>query len=233
MYGTGRGVTQDYGEAVRWYRRAAEQGHVSGQYNLGFMYGNGRGVVQDDTEAVRWYRRAAEQGHALGQTNLGVMYGNGRGVVQDDTEAVRWYRRAAEQGYVSGQYQPRLHVPQRSRSDQDDGEAVRWYRRAADQGHVLAQANLGWIVRERSRRGPGSRRSRPLVSSRRRARQCRRAGSAGPFAVKTMRRGKGADVQRGSTCFTLASADPAAPLVWIRAVQARPWPAPGRCRGAR
>ena len=40
----GRGVAQDDGEAVTWFRRAAEQGNASGQFNLGLMYENGRGV---------------------------------------------------------------------------------------------------------------------------------------------------------------------------------------------
>ena len=56
MYATGRGVTQDYAEAVRWYRLAAGQGDADAQYNLGVMYANGRGVSQDAAEAVRWYQ---------------------------------------------------------------------------------------------------------------------------------------------------------------------------------
>ena len=72
MYADGRGVARDDAEAVRWYRRAAEQGNASGQYNLGGMYSTGRGVARDDAEAVRWYRRAAEQGNASGQYNLGL-----------------------------------------------------------------------------------------------------------------------------------------------------------------
>ncbi len=35
MYAKGQGVAQDYQEAVRWYRLAAEQGHASGQFSLG------------------------------------------------------------------------------------------------------------------------------------------------------------------------------------------------------
>ena len=62
MYINGRGVARDDPEAVRWYRRAAEQGYATGQFNLGFMYENGRGVRRDRVEAVRWYRMAAEQG---------------------------------------------------------------------------------------------------------------------------------------------------------------------------
>ena len=46
MYDNGRGVPQDDTEAVKWYRKAAEQGHAEAQNNLGVMYLNGRGVPQ-------------------------------------------------------------------------------------------------------------------------------------------------------------------------------------------
>ena len=69
-----QGVPQDYAEAVKWYRLAAEQGDAVAQYNLGVMYDNGQGVPQDYAEAVKWYRLAAEQGYAHAQRNLGVMY---------------------------------------------------------------------------------------------------------------------------------------------------------------
>ena len=142
-YRDGLGVVQDYGEAVRWFRRAAEQGDASGQNNLGVMYSRGRGVRQDDSEAVRWYRRAAEQGHALGQNNLGVRYRDGLGVVQDYGEAVRWFRRAAEQGHAGGQNNLGVMYSRGRGVRQDDSEAVRWFRRAAEQGHALGQNNLG------------------------------------------------------------------------------------------
>ncbi len=35
MYDKGRGVAQDYAEAVKWYRMAAEQGYAWAQRNLG------------------------------------------------------------------------------------------------------------------------------------------------------------------------------------------------------
>ena len=37
MYVSGRGVLQDFAEAVRWYRLAAEQGNVGAQGSLGLM----------------------------------------------------------------------------------------------------------------------------------------------------------------------------------------------------
>lgn len=61
-------------EAVKWYRRAAEQGYADAQYNLGVCYKNGTGTQKDEAEAVKWYRLAAEQGHADAQYNLGWCY---------------------------------------------------------------------------------------------------------------------------------------------------------------
>jgi TPR repeat protein len=58
------GFPRDYAEDVKWYRKAAEQGHGKGQFNLGLCYGKGEGVPKDLSEAVTWYRMAAEQGHA-------------------------------------------------------------------------------------------------------------------------------------------------------------------------
>ena len=64
MYAEGRGVARDDAEAVRWYRKAAQQGYAIAQTILGFMYAEGEGVTRDDAEAVRWFRKAAEQGNA-------------------------------------------------------------------------------------------------------------------------------------------------------------------------
>jgi hypothetical protein len=138
MYANAQGVTQDDAEAVKWYRRAAEQGYADAQHNLGaeaqyslgVMYVHGRGVPQDDAEAVKWYRRAAEQGQADAQHSLGVMYGKGRGVPQDDAEAVKWYRRAAEQGYADAQHNLGVMYVKGQGVPQDYVAAHMWYNLA-------------------------------------------------------------------------------------------------------
>jgi TPR repeat protein len=89
MYREGKGVTQDYEEAVKWFRQAAEQGFAEGQNNLGWMYQNGLGVTKNVDEAVKWYKKSAEQGLATAKDNLGQM---GLGVSPDAVEAVKWYR---------------------------------------------------------------------------------------------------------------------------------------------
>ena len=55
------GAPQDYTEAVRWFRKAAEQGDGDAQNGLGFMYANGQGVPQDYARAYMWYDLAASR----------------------------------------------------------------------------------------------------------------------------------------------------------------------------
>jgi TPR repeat protein len=70
MFANGRGVAQDYEEAVRLYRLAAAQGDADAQYSLGVKFEDGRGVAQDRAEAIRWYRLAAAQGYAAASAAL-------------------------------------------------------------------------------------------------------------------------------------------------------------------
>ncbi|MGB6290648.1 MAG: tetratricopeptide repeat-containing serine protease family protein, partial [Desulfobulbales bacterium] len=98
LYKKGQGVKQDYQEAAKWYRKAAEQGDANAQYNLGFMYENGQGVIQDRKKAAKWYRMAAEKGYAYAQNNLGLLYENGQEVLKDDIMAYALFNLAAVQG---------------------------------------------------------------------------------------------------------------------------------------
>ena len=50
---------EEYSEAAKWCRRAAEQGHAEAQYNLGALYMLGHGVPRNDAEATKWFRRVA------------------------------------------------------------------------------------------------------------------------------------------------------------------------------
>lgn len=104
MYVRGKGVAQDYDEAVRLFRKAAESDHAPAQKNLGQMYRMGNGVVQSHREAVEWNRRAAEQGNAAAQYNLGSAYAEGKGVNQDWVKAHMWFNISGTNGKESGRY---------------------------------------------------------------------------------------------------------------------------------
>lgn len=98
MYARGEGVPKDDAEAVKWYRKAAEQGDAQAQSYLGAMYYTGKGVPKDYAEAIKWFRKAAEQGDAKAQVVLGWMYCTGEGVAQNYVTAHAWYNLAGAQG---------------------------------------------------------------------------------------------------------------------------------------
>ena len=114
MYRDGQSsIPRDAAEAVKWFQRAAKQGHAGAQSALGDMYINGYtshesgelmkrlgfdgyDVPRDYSEAAKWYQLAAEQGDADAQTQLSGMYYDGNGVPLDYEEAVKWSRLAAK-----------------------------------------------------------------------------------------------------------------------------------------
>jgi len=88
----GQKVEQNYTEAIKWFRLAAEQGNVEAQCNLATLYYYGRGVDQDYAETIKWLRLAADRGDTIAQFNLGEMYAQGLGVAKDQKEAERWHK---------------------------------------------------------------------------------------------------------------------------------------------
>jgi TPR repeat protein len=86
----GQGVSRNDAEAIRWYRKAADQDHALAQFRLGDLYSNGEGSPRDEIEAAKWYRLAADQGLGAAQFRLGMIYAEGKGVPQDRVLAHMW-----------------------------------------------------------------------------------------------------------------------------------------------
>ena len=93
-------MPQNDNEAVKWYRKAAEQGYASAQTKLGGVLFTGRGVPKDDKEAVKWYRKAAEQGDSSAQFCLGVVFLN-NAELKDNVTSYAWTDIAAANGYAN------------------------------------------------------------------------------------------------------------------------------------
>ena len=47
-------MKQDYAEALRWYRKAADQGDADAQFSLGFEHYEGRKAAKDNVAALMW-----------------------------------------------------------------------------------------------------------------------------------------------------------------------------------
>ena len=73
MYANGEGVLKDYKEAVKLYRKAAEQGNVTAQSNLGVMYDNGQGVLKDYVKAYAWFNVSSANGSDEGFKNREII----------------------------------------------------------------------------------------------------------------------------------------------------------------
>lgn len=100
---------QDWAEAFKWFKRAAEQGNASAQYNVGELYRAGHyAVKQDYVESAKWYTKAADQGFAEAQCKLGLCYMDGVGVKKDVNYGGILLSKAVSQGneeakkYLSG-----------------------------------------------------------------------------------------------------------------------------------
>jgi hypothetical protein len=146
-------------EAVKWLRKAAEQGHPGAQATLGYMYERGYGIKADPAEAAKWYRKAADQNHDDGLFNLGRAYEHGIGVSTDLSQARAYYTRAVAAGSTAardalaqlgkgpepsrpgpGQFDEGVRLYQAK----DYAGAARIFMKLAEKGDAKAQLQIGY-----------------------------------------------------------------------------------------
>lgn len=102
---SGKGTAQNYGQAEKWYLKAAGQNHALAQFNLGMMYAHGQGVSRNEGQAEVWFGRSAQQGDAGAQHHLGLSHyrasiaGPPQNTPESRIEAYKWFVLAAAQGY--------------------------------------------------------------------------------------------------------------------------------------
>lgn len=85
-------------KAARWFRHAAELGHIESMAEYALHLELGVGVEQNDSEALNWYVKAAEFGHIEANFSIGECYEEAKGVPHDLNEACLWYFKSAEKG---------------------------------------------------------------------------------------------------------------------------------------
>lgn len=125
MYYMGRGVPQDYKQALAWHRKAALQGKADAQYVVGAMYYTGNAVIQDHKQAVAWFRKAAEQGHADAQQVMGLMYRyHMGGMPQDNVIAYMLWNLAAAKGSATAAEQRSAVVKHMTQEQIEEGQAL-------------------------------------------------------------------------------------------------------------
>ena len=125
MYYMGRGVPQDYKQALQWHRKAAMQGKADAQYVVGAMYYTGNAVIQDHKQAVIWFRKAAEQGHADALQVMGLMYRyHMAGLPQDTVLAYMLWNLAAAKGSGAAAEQRSAVLKHMTAEQIEEGQAL-------------------------------------------------------------------------------------------------------------
>jgi TPR repeat protein len=168
MYYNGEGVTQDYAEAAKWFRKAAESGLQIAQHNIAVMYESGMGVTQDYAEAAKWYRKAAEHDFVDSMLNLGLMYFHGKGVNQDYVEAAKWFHEAAPHRAAEAMALLGVMYLEGKGVNQDKIASHMWLSIAAAFGNKLAPEARDRVADELS--------SSDLERSAKRAQRCMESG---------------------------------------------------------
>lgn len=150
----------DFAEAAKWYRKAAEQGDPMAQGMLGWLYATGRGVDKDLKTAVEWFRKGAMQGNAEALFGMGFSLRESwlepYNMEKDWKTVVDWYVKAADSGLkhnlpelenkrdytelqckIATLYRLRYEIARPRKSElagQYLAETINWYRKAVEAG---------------------------------------------------------------------------------------------------
>ncbi len=144
LYEAGRGVPQDSNEAVRWYRRAADQELDLAQLQLVRIYRQGSGAVAPNLpESTKWLERVAQGGNVGAMTDLGTAYLQGIGVEKNAKTAHDWYERAAAYGNAEALYNLGLLYQSGFSGTPDPVRAADYYNKAANRKSGRAMLALG------------------------------------------------------------------------------------------
>ena len=145
-----------YKDALKWYGKAAEQGHGKSETCIGYLYEKGRGVKKDYKQAFQWYQKAAEHGRAKAARKLGDFYAKGLGTAQDYTKTAEWYQKAANQGSATAALNLGDCYANGNGVEKDDKQAISWYLKATDQnGYASARSKAFYKLGQCYRKGKG------------------------------------------------------------------------------
>lgn len=146
-------VPQDYGEARRWFERAARWGHGEALSTLGLMALHGLGEPVDHAKTAELCRNAADRGYARAETGMGRLCWDGNVVPQDRAAAVAWWRRAVRKHDSEAQLWLGRALICGGGVERDAKEGLALVREAAGAGYPDAQFFLGTVLLD-GRAGP-------------------------------------------------------------------------------
>lgn len=149
-YSEGNYVTKNEQEAVKWYKKSADQGNKYAQSNLAYRYLKGEGGVEKSKEkALELFQKSAEQGLVSAQYKLGSLYSEYVGT-HNKVKSFEWYKKAADQKHADACYEVGVLYLYGVDNvvEKNEAEAFNYFKISADQGCIGAFDKLGDMYRE-------------------------------------------------------------------------------------
>jgi len=169
---------KDEDRALKWFQKAAAQGHVEAQYEfanaltndtpvalflMGMMYKDGDGVEKDRGQAINWLKKAAACGHVKAADFLAKEFGikvkvTSAKITDSDkknappsggeSKELKAISKAAFAGDATAQFELAKHYQTGDGVEKNEALALRWFQRAARQGNVEAQYIFARALKE-------------------------------------------------------------------------------------
>lgn len=93
----GRNTVPANADGFRWFKEAAQMGHLYGKLYAAIAYFNGIGVTKNRTKGRQWLEDCASRGCAVAQLELASLYLEADGVDYDLEKAIGYLTQAANQ----------------------------------------------------------------------------------------------------------------------------------------
>lgn len=144
LYSGTNGMEQDYEEAARVMKIAADKGNAAAQCDYGVYLINGEGVEQNEEEALKYWKKSAESEFPPALHKVGVCYFKGVcGAEQDNKKAFKCFSKAAEDGVGDSMFNLAFFFQEGICVDVDLKKSLEWLEKAADAKQPIACYNLG------------------------------------------------------------------------------------------
>jgi uncharacterized protein len=146
-YGDGVGVNRE--GAMDLFRKAAKQGHIHAQFNVGLILAfsapdpTAGGIDHDMTSAFKWVANAASEGLSDANWLLGLMYRDAKGTEKNYEKAFEHFQLAADQHSARGYFFVGMMHEYGLGTPTSFKDAAKNYRRAAAQQDSRAIYYLG------------------------------------------------------------------------------------------
>ena len=127
-FALGIGVEPDEEEALAWFTKAALQGQVDAQRELGFVHSIGFSEQQNN-ESIYWFKKAAEQGCSTSTYMIArefLYFG-------DIEKSIKWFEKAHALGEKEASYELGKIFELKIDNYPDYETAIKWYMIAAKQ----------------------------------------------------------------------------------------------------